>query len=130
MSRERSNCIVTLVDPRLLVEVISVTPAMRANWRSSGAATEVAIVSGSAPGRLADTEIVGKSTGGSGDTGRSLKAIAPASASPMVRSVVATGRRMKGAEMFNYASVPLSPFPGCSAFGTPRSRLDRRSNQR
>jgi hypothetical protein len=89
-----------LVDPRLLTDVISVTPAMWPNWRSRGAATEVAMVSGSAPGRPADTDMVGKSTWGRGDTGRSRKAIAPASARPKVRRVVATGRRMKGAEMF------------------------------
>ncbi len=70
MLRLRSNCKVTLVEPSELVEVISVTPAMRPNWRSSGVATEDAMVSGLAPGRLAPTLIVGKSTCGSGDTGR------------------------------------------------------------
>ena len=55
MSRSRSNCRTMPSSPRLLVEVISVTPAMRPNWRSSGAATEVAIVSGLAPGSAADT---------------------------------------------------------------------------
>ena len=48
------------------------TPAMRPNWRSSGVATAEAIVSGLAPGRLAGPEIVGNSTCGSGDTGRSV----------------------------------------------------------
>jgi hypothetical protein len=51
-----------LVEPSLLVEVISVTPAIRPNWRSRGVATEEAIVSGLAPGRPAPTLIVGKST--------------------------------------------------------------------
>src|SRR6184192_3841681 len=60
--RFRSNCRVMDVDPTLLVEVISVTPAMRPNWRSRGVATEEAIVSGLAPGRPALTEIVGNST--------------------------------------------------------------------
>ena len=46
------------------------TPAMRPNCRSSGVATEEAMVSGLAPGRPALTWIVGKSTCGSGDTGR------------------------------------------------------------
>ena len=46
------------------------TPAMRPNWRSSGVATADAIVSGLAPGRPAETEIVGNSTCGSGATGR------------------------------------------------------------
>jgi hypothetical protein len=58
------------------------------------------MVSGSAPGSDAETEIVGKSTCGSGDTGRSRNAIIPANRSPTVRSVVATGRRMNVAEIF------------------------------
>ncbi len=61
-----------LVEPRPLDEVISVMPAMRPNWRSSGVATEEAIVSGLAPGRPAETLIVGNSTWGSGETGRNL----------------------------------------------------------
>src|ERR1700691_2893623 len=84
--RLRSNCIVMLVDPRLLDEVISVTDAMRPNWRSRGVATEEAIVSGLAPGNDADTDTVGKSTCGSGETGRIRKATIPASAIAMVRS--------------------------------------------
>src|SRR5919109_3113093 len=59
MSRERSNCSVTLVLPRPLEEVISVTPAIRPNWRSSGVATADAIVWGLAPGSAALTTIVG-----------------------------------------------------------------------
>ena len=98
-----------LVLPRLLTEVISVTPAIRPNWRSRGAATEVDMVSGSAPGREAETEMVGKSTWGSGDTGRRRKAMMPASRSPTVRSVVATGRRMNVAEMF--MEDPYHPRP-------------------
>ena len=41
-----------------------VTPAIVANWRSSGAATETAIVSGLAPGYWAVTSIVGTSMRG------------------------------------------------------------------
>ena len=40
-------------------DVISFTPEMTPRRRSSGVATEVAIVSGLAPGRLALTEMVG-----------------------------------------------------------------------
>src|SRR4051794_10934100 len=69
MSRLRSNCKVMLVEPSELDEVISVIPAMRPNWRSSGVATEEAMVSGLAPGRLAETCRVGNSTCGSGETG-------------------------------------------------------------
>jgi hypothetical protein len=56
------------------------------------------MVSGLAPGSAADTEMVGRSTRGSGETGSRRKATAPASARPMVTSVVATGRSMKGDE--------------------------------
>src|SRR5271168_4554725 len=91
---------VTEVVPRLLAEVISVMPAMWPNCRSRGVATEEAMISALAPGKLAPTEMVGKSTCGSGATGSRLKQMAPAIAIAMVISVVATGRWMKGAEMF------------------------------
>ncbi len=89
-----------LHEPSELDEVISVTEAMRPNWRSSGVATEEAMVSGLAPGRLAFTEMVGKSTCGSGDTGSNRNAVAPARAMAISKSVVATGLRMKGSERF------------------------------
>ena len=41
-----------LVEPSVIDEVISFTPAMRPNWRSSGVATDDAMVSGLAPGKL------------------------------------------------------------------------------
>src|ERR1700677_289040 len=85
-----------LVVPILLVDVISVAPAIRPNWRSSGVATEEAMISGLAPGTAAATEIVGKSTCGRAATGNSLNATAPARAKATVRSVVATGRSMNG----------------------------------
>ena len=97
MLRSRSNCSVIEVDPSELVDVISVTPAMRPNWRSSGVATDDAMVSGLAPGSPALTESSGtppaaaaKRAGTVGD--------APARAMATVRSVVADGRSMKGAE--------------------------------
>ncbi len=46
-------------------------PGIWANCRSSGWATEVAMVSGLPPGKLAVTWMVGKSTCGSGATGSS-----------------------------------------------------------
>ncbi len=61
-----------VVEPMAEVEVISVTPAISPSRRSSGEAMEVAIVSGSAPGRPAKTTMVGMSTEGSGATGRKL----------------------------------------------------------
>ena len=79
---------------------MSVTPAMRPNCRSSGAATERRHRLGLAPGSPADTWMVGKSTCGSAATGSMRKPMIPASARPMVSNVVAIGRRMKGAEKF------------------------------
>ena len=55
MLRESSNCTVMLVEPSELTEVISVTPGICENWRSSGWAILEAMVSGLAPGRLALT---------------------------------------------------------------------------
>ncbi len=72
MSRFRSNCSVTCAAPTELLEVISVTPAMRVNCFSRGVATEAAITSGLAPGRLAVTVMVGKSTSGKAETGKSV----------------------------------------------------------
>ena len=57
--RPRSNCSVTRVLPWDERDVISVTPAIAPSARSSGVATVAAMVSGLAPGRLADTEMVG-----------------------------------------------------------------------
>src|SRR5262245_55565276 len=112
MSRSRSNCSVMIVEPSELDEVISVTAAIRPNCRSSGVATDDAIVSGLAPGSEADTEIVGKSTCGSGDTGSDSNATAPASPTATIRRVGAIGRGINGAEMFTcgdprrYQTVP------------------------
>src|SRR5271169_802732 len=100
MFRSRLNCKVMRVVLTVLDEVISLTSAMTPRWRSSGVATVVAIVSGLAPGIVALTEIVGKSTCGSGATGSLKYAKIPARARPIVSRVVATGRRMNGADGF------------------------------
>src|SRR5215831_13361175 len=100
MLRLRSNCMVTLVDPNWLVEVIWLIPAMRPNWRSSGVATDDAMVSGLAPGSPAFTLMTGYSTCGIGATGKRVYARMPAINTPMARSDVATGRRINGAEIF------------------------------
>src|SRR5213083_2837569 len=71
MLRSRVNWSVMLVLPRLDEEVIWSTPAMVENCFSSGVATAEAMVSGLAPGRLALTVMVGKSTLGRVETGSS-----------------------------------------------------------
>src|SRR5260370_1136679 len=93
------------VEPRPLEEVICVTPAMRLNWRSSGVATAEAMVSGLAPGRPAPTPRVGKSTWGSGATGKKPNATTPERKMAMVISDVARGGRMKGAEKLEKNSL-------------------------
>ena len=69
MLRLRSNWIVTAEVPSELVDVICATPGICANCRSSGCATDEAMVSGLPPGSEAETWMVGKSTCGSGATG-------------------------------------------------------------
>ena len=69
MLRSSVNWTVIWVRPSALVEVIESMPAMVENCRSSGVATAEAMVSGLAPGRLAVTWMVGKSTLGRSLTG-------------------------------------------------------------
>src|ERR1700692_1828593 len=88
------------VVPSELAEVISETPAMWPNCRSSGVATEDAMICALAPGSDAPTEMVGKSTWGRGETGNTVNAIAPAMAIAIVNKVVATGRRIKRPDGF------------------------------
>ena len=96
MSLPRSNITLMRADPCELFEDSSLTPAMVPSARSSGVATVEAIVSGLAPGRLAETKMTGKSICGSGDTGSSVNATAPARTTDRLSSVVATGRLMNG----------------------------------
>src|SRR5262249_34787305 len=72
MLRLRSNWTVMDEEPSELTEVMAVTPAIEPSWRSSGAAPVAAIVLGSAPGRFAETRMVGSSTLGRLATGRRL----------------------------------------------------------
>ena len=53
-----------LVRPSDEVELIALMPEIVESWRSIGAATEDAMVSALAPGKVAVIEIVGKSTAG------------------------------------------------------------------
>src|SRR6185437_2672020 len=96
MSRERSNCSVTRVEPTELFDVISFTLGIVPRRRSSGVATLVAIVSGLAPGMFALTEMTGRSTCGSEATGSAKNAPMPASAMPAVSSTVPIGRITNG----------------------------------
>src|SRR5271168_2860453 len=98
-----------LVEPTLLVEVMSSTSEIAPRWRSNGVATVLAMTSGLAPGRDADTTIAGTSIRGSGATGSNLNVAIPHSATPNVNSMVATGRAMKGAEMFTPGDPPDPP---------------------
>src|SRR5689334_9042133 len=93
-SRERSseNWSVMLVDPRELDDVMESRPGMVENWRSSGVATEAAIVSGLAPGRPAFTWMVGKSTLGRSLTGRARYPATPKITNADMTKVVMTGR--------------------------------------
>ena len=69
MSRLSPNCMMIWVLPTEEVEVISVTSAIWPRRRSRGVATLVDITDGLAPGRLAWTWMVGRSTAGRDDTG-------------------------------------------------------------
>src|SRR5580704_8414206 len=100
MLRDSSNWMVTLVEPSELTEVISVTPGIWENCRSSGWAMFEAVVSGLAPGSAALTWMVGKSTAGSAATGRFMNATIPNTRNAAAISDVAIGLRMNGAEMF------------------------------
>ena len=64
---------------------------MAPRCRSRGVATVLAITSGLAPGSWAETKIAGTSIRGNGATGSNMKATAPHNATPVVRSIVATG---------------------------------------
>jgi hypothetical protein len=72
MSRPRSNWMAIEVEPSELVVEIESMPAIVENCLMSGVATEVAIVSGEAPGSCAETLTTGNSALGSAATGRNL----------------------------------------------------------
>ena len=74
------------VVPSADVDVIDVMPAMVESCRSIGPATEAAIVSGLAPGKVAVIWIVGKSTAGNAATASSRYAKAPKTISDAVIS--------------------------------------------
>jgi hypothetical protein len=80
------------------VEMLSM-PAIVANCFMSGVATEVAIVSGEAPGREADTLITGNSACGRAATGKSDQANRPPMIIATDISIVATGLRIQNSDI-------------------------------
>src|SRR6476620_11569405 len=84
-------------------------PATVDNCRSIGPATEAAMVSALAPGRVAVTAIVGKSTLGSADTGSSRKPNTPNAMIEAVSSVVMTGRRIQSSDSVIGQAPALGP---------------------
>ncbi len=115
------------VEPRLETEVISLRPAIRPKRRSSGVATDDAIVCGLAPGSAALTLMVGKSTRGSGATGRLRYPARPASSTAAASSDVAIGRRTNGAEMFTAPLPPRRPERASRASGPAAAAAARAS---
>jgi len=83
-------------------------PATVESWRSMTPATEAAMVSALAPGRVAVTAMVGKSTRGSAETGNRRKPKMPNAIIDAVISVVMTGRRMQSSDsVIGYAPAFL-----------------------
>ena len=80
------------------VEMLSM-PAIVANCFMSGVATDVAIVSGEAPGREADTLITGNSARGRAATGKSDHANNPPITMASDMSIVATGLRIQNSDI-------------------------------
>ena len=116
MARFSSNWSVICVEPRALVEVICDSPGISENCRSSGCATLEAMVSGLAPGRAAETWMVGKSTCGSGATGNSGQAARPIRKMASASSEVPIGRLMKAAEkLIGRSSATVSSVTEVSA---------------
>ena len=104
------------------------TPAMVPSDRSSGVATLDAMISGLAPGRLAETTMTGKSMFGKGATGNSRELTAPSSMIARLSRTVATGRRMKGADRFMRQPSPIGPGRQvCGSIGDPAGRNTGRS---
>src|SRR5580704_6471735 len=98
------------------------------NWRASGVATEEAMICALAPGSWAETEMVGKSTCGSGETGNTVNAMAPAMAIAIVNNVVATGRRINNSEGF--MTVPMAELCRGTPFHVSGVRSGARDCQR
>ena len=99
MFRSSENCMTICVCPRLDVDVMLSMPAIVENCFSSGVATVAAIVAGLAPGRIAVTVIVGKSTFGRSLTASCRYATMPKNRIAIMTSDVMIGRLMKSVVM-------------------------------
>src|ERR1700754_1724513 len=109
MLRLRSNWMVICVVPCDELDDIDEMPAMVDSWRSMMPATEAAMVSALAPGSVAVTLRVGKSTLGSADTGSRRKPNTPKAMIEAVMSVVITGLRMQSSESVIASRSGLAP---------------------
>ncbi len=69
MSRLKVNCSVIWLMPKDDDDVMEASAEICPSWRSRGAVTRLAMVSGLAPGSWVETWMVGKSTCGSDETG-------------------------------------------------------------
>src|SRR6202165_313068 len=98
MLRLSSNWMTIAVVPCDDVDDIDEMPAMVESWRSIGPATDAAMVSALAPGKVAVTAMVGKSTLGSAETGSRRKPNTPNAMIDAVSNVVMTGRRIHSSE--------------------------------
>src|SRR5215468_9001235 len=98
MLRLRSNWMVMTLVPCEEFDVIEEMPAMVESWRSMMPATDAAMVSALAPGSVAVTAMVGKSTLGNADTGNRRNPNTPKAMIVAVISVVITGRRIQSSE--------------------------------
>src|SRR5439155_19738996 len=98
MLRLRSNWMVMTLVPCDELDDIDEMPAMVDSWRSMMPATDAAMVSALAPGKVAVTAMVGKSTLGSAETGNRREPNTPNAMIDAVISVVITGRRMQSSE--------------------------------
>src|ERR1700681_2593743 len=91
------------------------------NWRSIGAATDAAIVSGLPAGRFACTWMVGKSITGRSFTGRELYPTAPKMRIPNINSAVMTGLRMKTAVRFTTFPLDAGEFSALPQYRETRA---------
>src|SRR5215475_9413109 len=98
MLRLSSNWMVMTLVPCEEFDVIDEMPAMVESWRSITPATDAAMVSALAPGKVAVTAMVGKSTLGNADTGSRRNPNTPNAMIVAVISVVITGRRMQSSD--------------------------------